>query len=413
MKALKVFVLVAVLALAAQTLGPSRVQAQDKGVIKIASHSPLSGGQSEPGIAIRNGVDLAIQQLAGPLTKLGFKVELAPFDDQADPKVGPVNAQNIVSDKAILAVVGHYNSGVARPSSVIYNDANLVMVSPANTAVDITDRGLPTVNRVCGRDDAQGAAGADYAANQLKVKSVYVISDKTVYGDGVAKFFRQSIEAAGIKVLGFESTTEKSNFDAIINPILAAKPDLVYFSGIYNQGAVFFKQAHEKGVKAQFMGPDGFDASDTAKIGGDAVVGMVYTTTAAPASLSPDAKQFRDDYKAAFKQDPQAYSAEAYVSTAIVLKAIEKAITDNGGKMPDRKTVAANVRATKEFKSILGTITFDANGDPEVANYYVLKVGSTDPAKWAENEAVGKSQAKSPLAAKAGASATMEATAAK
>ena len=157
------------------------------------------------------------------------------------------------------------------------------------------------------------------------------------------------------------------------------------------------------------------DASDTAKIGGDAVVGMVYTTTAAPASLSPDSKQFRDDYKKAFNEDAPAYAPEAYVATAIALKAIEKAINDNGGNMPDRKAVAADVRTTKDFKSILGSISFDANGDPQYATYYVLKVGSSDPTKWGDNSAVASSQAPSPLtvAASATMAATMVATAAK
>lgn len=412
MKAFRLLGVIVMLALFAQVpAAPARAQAS-KGTIKIATQSPLSGGQSEPGIAIRNGVELAIKQLSKPINDLGFDVQLSPYDDQADPNVGPVNAQKIVSDPQVLAVIGHYNSGVARPSSVIYNDNNLVMISPANTAVDITDRGLPTVNRVCGRDDAQGAAGAAYAINTLKVKSVYIINDKTVYGAGVAKYFKQAIQAAGVQVLGDEGTTETSNFDAIITPILSLKPDLVYFSGIYNQGAVFFKQAHDKGVTAQFMGPDGFDASDTVKIGGDAVVGMVYTSTAAPASLSPDSKQFRADYKAAYGNDAPAYAPEAYVATSIALKAIEKAINDNGGNMPDRKTVAADVRATANFKSILGTITFDAHGDPQLATYYVFKVSSTDPAQWGTNP-VASSQAPSPLYAAqlaATAQATMAAT---
>ena len=91
---------------------------------------------------------------------MGFDVQFVPFDDQAIPDVGVANAQQIVADSAILAVVGHFNSGVAIPSSEVYNANDLVMVSPANTNVNVTDRGLPTVNRVCGRDDAQGAVGA-------------------------------------------------------------------------------------------------------------------------------------------------------------------------------------------------------------------------------------------------------------
>lgn len=222
MKTIRVLAVVVILALLTQTFGAAPVHAQGS-TIKIASQSPLSGGQSVLGTAIRNGTDLAIQQNKKAIEDLGFKVEFVPFDDQATPDVGVSNAQNIVNDQAILGLVGHLNSGVAIPSSEVYNKADLVMVSPANTNVKITDRAYPTVNRVCGRDDAQGIAGANYAVKELKAKTVYVINDKTAYGEGVATFFRNSIKGQGVEVLGFEGTEEKSNFDAIITPIVAQK----------------------------------------------------------------------------------------------------------------------------------------------------------------------------------------------
>ena len=80
-----------------------------------------------------------------------------------------------------------------------------------------------------------------------------------------------------------------------------------------------------------------------------------------------------------------------------------QAIKDNGNKMPDRKVVATNVRATVNFKTIIGPITFDANGDPVLASYYILKATSADPANWSKNELIFTTQAKSPLAAAAGA----------
>jgi branched-chain amino acid transport system substrate-binding protein len=381
-------------------------------VIKIASQSPLSGGQSENGLPIRNGTDLAVQQLKGNIEKLGFTVQFVPYDDQATADVGVSNAQNIVNDPAILAVIGHYNSSVAIPSSEVYNKSNLVMISPANTNPAVTDRGLPTVNRVCGRDDAQGSAGAAYAVQQLKAKTVYILNDKTTYGEGVATAFRDAIAGMGVNVLGFDGTNETANFDAVIAPIKDANPDIVYFGGISDQIAVFFKQARAAGITAQFMAPDGADNPDSAKIAGDAVVGLVYTTTAGPASVYPDAKTFVDDYTKTFNLAPAAYGAESYAATQIALAAIEKAINDNGGKMPTRKQVSDNVRATKNFKTIVGNITFDANGDRDVASYYVLKVKSADPLQWSSNELVQTSQAPSPLT-KAAMAATMAATAAK
>ncbi len=411
MKTVRLLALIAILAIVAQLHGPLPVRAAG-GTIKIASQTPLSGGQSEVGTGMRNAVELSINQLKKPIEDMGFQVQFVPYDDQATPDVGVSNANQIVNDSAILAVVGHYNSGVAIPSSEVYNKSDLVMVSPANTGVNVTDRGLPTVNRVCGRDDAQGAVGAQYAAQTLKVKTVYIIHDKTVYGQGVAEAFRDSLKEAGVEVIGFEGTEEKSNFDAILTPIQAQNPDLIYFAGIYNQAAVFLKQARDKGIKAQLMGPDGLDSSELAKIAGDAVVGLVYTSAAGPASAHPEAKKFIDDYKAAYKTDPTPYGAESYAATQVVLNAIQTVLKSNGGQMPARKDVAAAVRASKDAPTIIGKITFDAHGDRDYATYYILKVGSSDPAKWGSNEVAGQVTIPSPLTAKAMGSATMAATAA-
>jgi branched-chain amino acid transport system substrate-binding protein len=108
--------------------------AASMGTIKIATQSPLSGGQSLLGVAIKQGAELALEQLGGDLAAMGYDVQLAPYDDQATPDVGVANAKNIVADSEILCGVGHLNSGVMIPSSEEYHTANLAFVSPANTA---------------------------------------------------------------------------------------------------------------------------------------------------------------------------------------------------------------------------------------------------------------------------------------
>jgi len=423
MKTFKLFALLVVVAMMAQGLsvaGTVRVQAQGE-TIKIASQSPLSGPQSVLGVAIRNGADLAVQQLKKPIEDLGFKVEFVPFDDQATPDVGVANAQNIVNDASIFAVVGHLNSGVAIPSSEVYDKADLAMVSPANTNPKVTDRGLKTVNRVCGRDDFQGPVGADFVSTTLKAKTVYVIHDKTAYGEGLATAFQAHAKELGMTVLGFEGTEEASNFDAILTPIAAQNPDVIYYGGIYDKAGVLIKQAREKGIKSHFMGGDGLDGSDLVKLAGDAGLGVNFTSTAGLPTIFPDAKQFIEDYKKAFKTEiVETYSPESYASTQIVLAGIEQAIKDNGGKLPTRAQVAAAIRATKNQKTIIGTITFDANGDPVEASYYIMEIKSSDPAKWTEGgkEGLAIVTSKSPLTLAAEATmgamdATMEATAAK
>ncbi len=372
--------LCAVLMLAA---GVPTLEAQTgKGTIKVATQSPLSGGQAALGEGIKLGAQLGVEKLKGPLEQQGFKVELVPFDDQAKPDVGVANSRNIIADKDIMVVIGHLNSGVAIPSSEVYKEVNLAMISPANTNEKVTDRGYPNINRVCGRDDVQGPVGAEFAANTLKVKSVYIVHDKTTYGQGVAEAFKADIEKKGVKVIGFDGTEEKSNFDPIITPIKAKNPDLIYFGGIYDQGAPFFKQAREKGVKSKFLGPDGLDSSDLVKIAGKTVVGMYYTTAAAPAS-SPQAKQFADDFKKKFGKNPEPYAAESYVAAAIALKALESVVS--GGKAPSRDRVTAEIRKVK-YSGMTGSIEFDEKGDPKKASYYVMQVASDNPEKWTENK---------------------------
>jgi branched-chain amino acid transport system substrate-binding protein len=249
---------------------------------------------------------------------------------------------------------------------------------------------------VCGRDDVQGVVGAEFAHGTLKVKSVYIIHDKTQYGQSIAEFFKADSEKKGVKVLGFEGTEEKSNFDPIITPIKAKNPDLIYFGGIYSQAGVFFKQAREKGIKAKFLGPDGLDSPDLVKIAGKAVVGMYYTTAAMPPS-DAQAKQFADDFKKKFGKSNGPYAAEAYVAASIALKAIEAAA--KGGKLPTRDDVSAAIRAGK-YTGVTGSIQFDEKGDPKKAVYYLMQVASDNPEKWAENKEVRRLTIAPPAAAK-------------
>jgi len=349
----------AIAALVLPTTAP--VDAQSKGTIKIASQSPLSGGQAALGEGIKLGAQLAVEKMKGNLEKMGYKVEFVPFDDQAKPDVG-----------------------VAIPSSEVYKEVGVVMISPANTNPVVTDRGYPNIDRVCGRDDVQGVVGSEFAHGSMKVKSAYIVHDKTQYGQSIAEFFKADSEKKGIKVLGFEGTEEKSNFDSILTPIKAKNPDVIYFGGIYDQGAPFFKQAREKGIKAKFMGPDGMDSSDLTKIAGKAVVGMNYTSAAGPASALPKAKAFVDDYKKKFSKNPEPYAAEAYDAATIAIKAIEE--TAKKGKV-SREDVATAVRKAK-LSGITGDIAFDAKGDRLKAQYFVLTVVSDDPAKWGDNKIV-------------------------
>ncbi len=376
----------------------SGMGAQAATVIKIATQSPLSGAMSVIGSDIKNGTQLAIEQLSGPLTQMGFRVQLAPYDDQGNPDTGVANAKAIVSDPSILGIIGHYNSGVQIPSSEEYHAANLANISPANTNPKVTDRGYLEVSRVCGRDDVQGAVGAQYAKGK-GIKNVFVMHDKTAYGQGIAEYFQKEAKSLGVKVAGFTGTEEKANFDAILSPILAAKPDCIYFGGMFDQAAVLFKQARQKGFMGMCLSDDGFDSPDASKIGGDVLLqgaGTFYSTVSGPASIYPGTKKFIADFKAKFGNEPEPFAAQSYDATAMLLKAIETAAKANGGKVPDRLEVCKAVRAIKSFKGITGTISFDRKGDPLVARYFVVQDTAKDPSQWANNKVIQTLDIKAP-----------------
>lgn len=139
-----------IVAIGALVLGLASAQSN---VIKIATQSPLSGGQAALGEQIKLGAQVAVEEAQARFKAMGFDLQLAPYDDQANPDTGVANANRIINDKDILGVVGHLNSGVAIPASEVYARTGLVMVSPANTNPRVTDRNLPNVNRTGDRGE--------------------------------------------------------------------------------------------------------------------------------------------------------------------------------------------------------------------------------------------------------------------
>ncbi|WP_027408103.1 branched-chain amino acid ABC transporter substrate-binding protein [Anoxybacteroides tepidamans] len=343
-------------------------------VIKIATQTPLSGGSATLGESIKLGAQLALEEQKANFEKLGFKLELVPYDDQGDPKKGVANAQLIGADKQILGVVGHLNSGVAIPSSEIYEKYSIPMVSPANTATEVTDRGLKTVNRICARDDFQGPAGAKFAIEKLGAKKIFIIQDKTAYGSGLAEAFKKGAEDLGAQIVGFEGITiGEKDFNGVLNQVLAKKPDLVYFGGLYTEGGLLIKQARDKGINVPIMGGDGLDSSTLVQIAGDAVKNT-YMTSAAGLTTATDAgKQFAEKYKQKFGKEIESYSAYGYDSMGVLLKGIEEAIKANGNKLPTRQQAAEGVRKVQDYQGVVTKVSFDEKGDNKYAKIYIYK----------------------------------------
>jgi len=349
-------------------------------VIKIATQSPLSGGQTAFGEQLKLGAQYAIEEAQAKFKAMGFDLQLSAYDDQANPDTGVSNANRIINDPDILGVVGHFNSGVMIPSSEVYKTVNLVVVSPANTNPKVTDRKLPNVDRICGRDDVQGPAGADFAVNTLKAKKIFVLNDKSAYGQGLAEAFKDAAVKLGANIpdSAFVGTEERSNFIPVITQILAFSPDLVYFGGTYDQIAPFTKQLRERGVKVPILGGDGLESGDYIKLAGAANTGNTYyTTVAGPVSMFPKAAALATGFKAKFSKDLEGFGIYSYDCAKIIISALESTIKAAGGKKPTRDAVTAAVRAIN-YDGLTGKVTFDDKGDKTTAEYFILKYAGTE-----------------------------------
>jgi len=346
--------------------------------LKIATVTPLSGGQSSLGTAISNGAKLALLDRKADLEAVGLSVDLSPQDDQADPTNGPTIAQRLVGDKEVIGVVGTLNSGVAKTLAPNLKDAQIVMVSPANTAVVLTESGYPHYNRIVARDDFQGPAAARATMNTLKAKTVYVLHDKTEYGQGLATEYVKEAKKIGLNVVNGDGegiNPKDTDFGPVVTKINAAKPDAVFYGGIYDTASLIFKQAVEAGYKGLFIGADGLDDPTIVKNSGEAANKVYYTSVADNVYGSAEGKAFVDRYKKAFNgADAPTYAVYGYDCAQVIIEALIKYAKANPGKTPSRAEIMKAVRETKGFKGLAGDVTFDSKGDNPGAKVYLFQI---------------------------------------
>ncbi len=278
------------------------------------------------------------------------------------------------------------------PASKVYSDKKIVQVSPASTNPALTQQGLKNVFRVCTTDAVQGPAAADYAFKLLGFKSAYVVDDSTPYGEGLASEFAKQFEANGGKVLGTAKTSDKdTDFNALVTKMKGTNPEVIYYGGIYNAGALLSKQSKEAGLKVPLMGGDGlYDAEFINLAGAAAAEGDFATSVGLPIANLPKGQEFTTAYKAMFPNDEiAAYDAYAYDATNVIINAIVEVAKAQGAAAvttPEgRDAIIAAVAATNT-EGVTGAIAFDANGDTtnKAISLYVVEGG-----KWATKAAAG------------------------
>jgi len=339
-------------------------------IIKIGCAGPLTGDQAQLGMDNCKGVQLAIDQANEKgLTLPGYKFEALALDDQHNPAQAVNVAKKFVADQDVVAVVGHFNSSCTKPASAIYHEAGITQITAASTNPELSHQGFETFFRVAATDDVQGPKGARFAANKLGAKKIFIIDDKTTYGKGLADEFEKEAKKRNLLVLGHEGITQgDKDFTPLLTKIKPTEPNLIYFGGIYPEGALLLSQARGLGMKADFMGGDGLTTPVFVQLATPEVAEGTYATmVGGDMKKLPSAAQFVKDYEARYGEVGQ-WSAYAYDAANILIEAIRKA------GVKDRGVILRSVRQIPHFSGVSGDVVFDANGDNQNQFIGVFKV---------------------------------------
>jgi len=358
-------------------LATSPVLAQNQ--LKIVSSLPRTGSANAQTTTMVNGIRMAIDEVGGKVD--GYEILYEDWDDASpqrgnwDPAVEGQNANKAAKDPLVVGYIGTFNSGAAKIAMPILNRAGCVMISPANTYPGLTKPGFgeknePKVYRPTGKvnyfrvvptDDLQGAVAAEWA-KELGATKVFVLHDRELYGKGIADVFENRAKEIGLAVVEVEGIDPKAaNYRSLVTKIKASGADFVYFGGTtQNNAGQIAKDLRSGGVDAPLMVPDGcFEEAFIEAAGAANLNGKTYVTFGGlPADqLTGQGQVFRENYRAKYGTDPEAYAVYGYEATRVLLDAIDRA------EAKDRASILVAVAATRDFQGALGTWSFDENGD--------------------------------------------------
>jgi branched-chain amino acid transport system substrate-binding protein len=333
--------------------------------VKLGVAGPVTGANAAFGAQLKNGVEQAVADINGTGGILGEQIAVSVGDDVSDPKQGVSVANKFVGD-GIKLVIGHFNSGVTIPASEIYAENNMLMITPAATNPKVTDRGLWNVFRTCGRDDQQGRVASSYILAHFKGKNVAIVHDKTTYGKGLADETKKGLNSGGITETLYQGVNiGEKDFSALVSKIKQAKIDLVYWGGLHTELGLIIRQMRDQGMTTQAMGADGIVSEEFASIGGPGVEGTLMTFPPDPRKRPVAASIVREFEAKGF--NPEAYTLYAYAAVQVLKQAAEKA-----GSLEPKK-LADMMHSRMKFRTVLGEMTYDSNGDRTNLDYTVYR----------------------------------------
>ena len=331
----------------------------------VAVVGPITGQYASFGAQMKNGGELAIEDINAAGGVLSKKLDLEFGDDACDPKQAVAVANQMTGNNVAL-VAGHYCSGSSIPASKVYAEANMVQISPASTNPAFTDnRAGPNIYRVCGRDDQQGGVAGKYIASHFSDKKVAFVHDKTAYGKGLADETKKAMNEAGKQEAMYEAITAgEKDYSALVSKLKQANIDLVYFGGYHTEAGLIIRQMRDQGMNTILMGGDALITQEFWSITGPAGEGTLMTFSPDPRKNPAAAevvKRFKDK-----GIEPEGYVLYTYAALQAWKQAAEKA------KSIESADVVKAMNDT-EFDTVIGRFKFNEKGDPNLPPYAVYR----------------------------------------
>jgi branched-chain amino acid transport system substrate-binding protein len=333
-------------------------------VIKIGADLELSGGVASYGQSIKEGIDLAIDEINKDGID-GKKLKLVSVDNKSDAAEATNGAIKLVSQDKVAAIIGAATSTNTLAQVQVAQEQKVPLITPTGTNPTVTfkDGKLNDyVFRTCFIDPFQGTVAANFASKELNVKSAAILIDSSSdYAKGLAAAFKDSFTKNGGKVVSEEAYVAKdTDFHATLTRLKSAKPELVFLPGYYEEVGLIVKQARELGLNVPFIGGDGWDSPKLIELGGKAALNNTFITNH---YSSGDSDQKVQDFVSAFKEkydgkSPDAFNALGYDSAYFLADAIKRAGS------ADRDKIQKALAETDGLSLVSGTLKLDKNHDP-------------------------------------------------
>jgi branched-chain amino acid transport system substrate-binding protein len=341
--------------------------------VLIGVAGPMTGSNAWPGEQMQRGAELAVSDLNAAGGVLGQQVRLLVADDFCDADQAVAAARKLVSE-GVTFVAGHYCSGASIPASKVYEEADVLMMSPASSNPTLTELGRANVFRVIMRDDADGIINGDYLADHWTGKEIAILHDNSVFGKGLADATRAQLHKRGVTEAIYQSFEPgKSDYSAEIASLQSAGIAALYVGSYQTEMALLIRAARDRNYGVQLVTGSGVLATEEfGLIAGPASEGTLFTSFADP-RLNPNATAVIERFRAdGF--DPEGYTLLTYATIQTWAQAVAKA------GVLDLPPVAEALHQN-EFTTVLGPIAFDAKGDitTQTPVWYVWKGGTYVP----------------------------------